>query len=465
MRWLFMGVLCCTITAFAQNKQLLYGVNDLPQALHLNPGAAITFEKHLGFPFLNASIGAGSSGVSVYDIFQEGGDINARILTALNRLDRRDHFVVHQQLDLFSYGWKPRFKEHYFSFGVYQELDAILYFPKDLATLAYQGNAGSIGRSFGFDDLSAAAELLTVYHFGISKPISEKWRLGARFKLYSSIFNLSSISNKGQFVTLETPEGPNFYSHQVQNAALLANTSGVISVAEDGASPLGAAILSGNLGIGVDIGATYFYNDQWTATASLLDIGAIFHRTDLRNYALEGSYELEGIEFLFPPILDGAAATPYWENLEDEIEDQLPFQDKLEQTYTTWRPLKINAGISYGFGQNLNGECDCTNGGEQRYQSLAGLQFFSVNRPQGLHSALTAFYDRSWNEVFRSKLTYTIDPYSHRNIGLLISAQFNKFNVYIAADNLLEYPNLAKAYAASLQFGFQLIFDTNQYNR
>lgn len=457
-----LGAICCTFTAIAQNKQLLYNVDDLPQSLLLNPGAEVSFDKHIGIPFFSgASVSVGSSGVSVFDIFQEGGDINARISSAISSLDKKDFFTVNQQLEIVSFGWKPVFKDYYFSAGIYQELDAIVYFPKDLAVLAYEGNAGYINAPFKFNDISVAGEALTVYHFGISKPINEKLRLGARLKLYSSIFNVNSTDNKGQFITRTTPDGPNFYSHEVENASVIANTSGILSLSEGNGSPIASAVLSGNLGLGLDIGGTYRVNDRWTATASVLDFGAVFHTKDLRNYEFSGDYTLEGIEFQFPAILDGTVTTPYWQNLEDEIDDQLPFQDELERNYTTWRPLKLNASINYGFGTNLYGECDCTNGGENKYASNLGVQLYAIKRPQAPQTAITVYYDRRWTDYLRTKVTYTTDAFSKRNIGLLLSTNINKFNVYLAADNLLDYPNLAKAYNASLQFGFQLTFDPN----
>jgi hypothetical protein len=153
--------------------------------------------------------------------------------------------------------------------------------------------------------------------------------------------------------------------------------------------------------------------------------------------------------------------TPYWQNLEDEIEAQLPFKDELTRKYVTWRPLKVNASLNYGFGTNLYGDCDCTNGGENKHENNVGIQLYAVKRPQAPQTAITAYYDRRWTGYLRSKVTYTADAFSKRNVGLLLSANINKFNVYLAADNLLEYPNLAKAYNASLQIGFQLTFDPN----
>jgi len=49
-----------------------------------------------------------------------------------------------------------------------------------------------------------------------------------------------------------------------------------------------------------------------------------------------------------------------------------------------------------------------------------------------------------------------VDAFSKDNVGLAIVGDFGKFNMYIAADNLLRYGNLAKAKSVSLQFGFNI---------
>jgi len=76
-----------------------------------------------------------------------------------------------------------------------------------------------------------------------------------------------------------------------------------------------------------------------------------------------------------------------------------------------------------------------------------------------LNFALTAYYDRKFRNNFRAKIAYTVDDYSFTNVGLLVSKRFNKFNMFLAADNLFGYLNLAKSQNAALQFGLQFIFN------
>lgn len=459
-------ILCC-LAATAQNRQLLYNVEDLPQTLLSNPGSVIRFDKHIGIPLLSGvSFEVGSSGVSAYDIFRTDVEINDAIDTGINELTEEDYFTINQQLEIFSFGWKSRYSGIYFSGGLYQETDAILYFPSDLVTLAYRGNADFIDVPFRFSDLAFTAEALTVYHFGVNKKINDKWQLGARAKVYMSIANVNSTNNRGDFITTTTPDGPNFYTHRLRDVSLGVNSSGLAAVFDDEQEAqagdfVRSALWSGNKGVGVDLGFTYFINDQWTATGSLVDIGFVRHKNNILSSSATGNFETNGIELEFPAILEGQETTDYWQILQDEFEDQVVLNDSLREAYTTTRPLKINASLQYAYGEDRGGEdCNCRGSKNKFLRNKVGVHLYSIKRPRGFQTALTAYYDKKWNSFLRTRLTYTVDQRSATNIGLLLSTQINKFNLYLATDNLIGFSDLSKTRAASLQLGMQLVFDS-----
>jgi hypothetical protein len=45
-----------------------------------------------------------------------------------------------------------------------------------------------------------------------------------------------------------------------------------------------------------------------------------------------------------------------------------------------------------------------------------------------------------------------MDSYSYTNIGLGLSTNIGKFNMYVLADNLLEYRDISKTNSLSFQF-------------
>jgi len=452
----------------AQNKQLLYGLEEVPQSMLLNPGSIVNYDYHFGIPFLSQiHINGGSSGVSAYDIFKDSdGDINERIRNKIFDLKNTDFFTATEQLDILNFGWKNK-KDIYFSGGVYQELDFILYFPRDLAILAWEGNANYIGKEFNLGEISTTGELLTIYHFGINKKVTDKLTLGLRGKIYSSMISFRSTNNKGTFVTRISETDNNIYEHIVSNADISVETSGIASLEDlDGSSQvvseiMGRAFFGGNNGIGLDLGGTYEINEKWTASASFLDVGAVFYTNDVETYQVKGEYTLDGIELLFPALEDGESTADYYDDLLNEIEDTFPV-DTLNNSYTRFRPVKINASLKYNFGKAVGGSgaCNCLKMGEnQIFNQAVGFQYYSMFRPKGPQMAATLFYYRRFSDHFSTKATYTVDSYSSANLGLGIVANMGVVNFYIMADNLQWYQNFAKAKSVSLQLGFNIIMD------
>ena len=459
------------VSLLSQSKEVLYGLEETPQAMLLNPGSRISYEYHFGVPLLShIHVNGGSSGVSVYDIFQESSvDINTRISNKIFELENTDFFTATQQLEILNVGWKNK-KNYYFSGGIYQEFDFVLYFPKDLAILAWEGNANYIGKEFNLGEINASGDLLTVYHFGVNKKINKKITVGGRAKLYSSMLSFSSTSNSGTFVTIPSESGDNIYDHIVSNATINVNTSGITSLSDLDTRTqvinklLGRSFFGGNLGIGVDLGATYEINEKWTASASILDLGAIFHKKNIESYQVSGEYNLDGIELLFPPLGNGDSSLPYYEDLIDDIGAAFTI-DTIYNSYIQMRPVKMYASVKYNFGQAIGGDktCNCLKMGEnQKYNQSIGFQYFSIIRPKGPQIAATLFYYHRLSDYFSVKATYTADSYSYSNVGLGLITNIKMVNFYIVADNLQWYSNLAKAKSVSLQFGFNIIIDKNE---
>jgi hypothetical protein len=452
-----------------QNKQLLYNWEVTPQTLMLNPGSLVSSQFHAGMPLASQfHFNAGSSGVSVFDVFADDGvDINTKITNIISELSSRDFFTINQQLDVLNFGWLSKGMEPvYFSGGMYQELDVIDYFPKDIAILAWEGNRDYIGKAYDFNDVSARADLLTVYHFGVNKQVSKKLTAGVRLKLYSSLISVSSTRNKGAFKTSIREGTANVYEHTVTDLDVEVKTSGFLSL--DGLEQsqvnkklLGRALLGGNLGVGLDAGITYQFDNQLSLTASVLDLGAIFHINDTELYRAKGDYTLDGIELIFPELVNGEPAIPYYDNLEDDIAREIPV-DTLNTGYTQLRPTKINAALHYDFGRFVGdkGGCNCKNNGtKQKRVSQAGVQYYSIFRPRGLQFAGTLYYTRRFGNTLSIKTTYTLDSYSAKNVGAGMFLNIGGVNLFLAADNLLQMSNLAKANSVSLQVGLNYILN------
>jgi len=167
-----------------------------------------------------------------------------------------------------------------------------------------------------------------------------------------------------------------------------------------------------------------------------------------------GYYKYEGIN----PNFTGANTSG---STYQQFVDAIP-RDTIYSAYKTWRPIKINSSYQYSFNDSRGGaDCNCTVS-ESEYRNAVGGQLFVMSTPRAPMMALTGYYRRNILDKLQMKATYTVDSYSFKNIGLGMSSTLGAFNVYLMADNLLEYKDLAKAHSLSFQFGFNFIFkDTN----
>jgi len=468
-RLLFVTLFWVGYFAYAQNKQLLYDFTEIPQALMINPGMETDFNWYAGIPVLSGiSVQAGSNGISVNDLFANDGlDFNTKVRDrAINGMSIRDELSGTFQLEIISGGFRGQDPNVFYSFGLYNEGYFINYWPKDYGILAFEGNADRLNERFDLSHLKARGELLNVFHFGINKKMNNSLVLGARGKIYSSIIDINSTKNKGYFVT---NEGQNNIFASTLDADLQLRTSGINAIerAIDDENVPGTIIkrglFGGNLGLGVDLGFTYYLNPQTVLTGSLLDLGLIYHSNEIENFSLKGSATIEGIEIILPDALL-EPDQDFWENLVDDIEAFIPFEETTKG-YLQFRPTQLYASLRYNFGEPMEGaaDCDCNylNSGVggiiTKYRNSIGGQLYVINRPRGPQSAITAFYQRRIGNFMALKTTYTADKFTLSNIGLGVNFQAGPVNLYLMADNILAYRNIADSNYASFQFGLNII--------
>ena len=155
----------------AQNRQLLYDFYEIPQSLLLNPGVKTPYKWQFGVPIISGiAFQAGTSGVSVNDLFlNDGLDFTDKVRDRLvNSLSERDEFGGSGQIEVLNVGFRNKNRPNdYYSFGIYGEGLITQYWPKDLAVLAFEGNANNLGRRFDLSHITTQGEVLNVFHFGI----------------------------------------------------------------------------------------------------------------------------------------------------------------------------------------------------------------------------------------------------------------------------------------------------------
>jgi hypothetical protein len=457
---LFFLLILSAAKALGQNKQVLYDFAELPQTLLLNPGAETNYKFHTGVPLLSGlSMDFGSSGAVLTDVFAlDNKNINDKIATVLKALTTRDFLKINTQVEVLNLGFRVDDKT-YFSFGFYEEIDAIGYYPKDGITMFYEGNDAYLNKSFSLGQLLYKLDAVGVIHAGISKKVNDNLTLGGRFKVYSSAVNIESANNSGTFTTVRGTD--NSYKHYLSNININTKSSGLYIkdsetdtyVIQDAGTIFGNTLLGGNLGIGIDFGVTYHITPQLKFSGSILDFGFINHKKNTLNLKAKGSFVSEGIGFEYNPD----NPSNYWGQIEGDFKEQVPI-DTNKRSYISWRPTKLNAALKYRF-KEIRRYNNRNSTFKDFYSDAIGVQLYYVFRPLNPQLALTGFYQKAITKNFQTKVTYTVDDFSNTNIGAGFSAQFGIVNLYGMLDNLLEYSNLSAANSLSLQVGINIIIN------
>ena len=444
-------VLVLSVNAFSQNKQVLYDFAGLPQTLLLNPGLETNLKFHIGLPLISGfSAEIGSTGFSVAEIFADDGrDINEKIASLLENVDSKDYLKLNTQIEVFSAGYHFNDKT-YLSIGFYEELDVIFFLPKDVLTLATEGNITPLARRFDFSHLNLNADFLGVIHAGITRKVNKKLTIGGRLKIYSSAINVESINNSGTFRTI--PGEDNISVSTLENINVTYKTTGIADI--NGGSVLANTFLGGNLGLGGDVGFSYRVTPQLKISGSFVDFGFINHTKNIENTTRIGDFETDGINLQYDA---NDAYFDYWKQLNDDFKAAIP-EVTNQDSYMAWRPSKLNAAVKYSFGETRSQYCyDKTF--KETYTDAFGVQLYSLFRSLRNEYALTGFYEKSFTTKVHAKLTYTLDNYSYNNIGLGVSAQFGNLNFYGILDNVAELSDISSTKNVSLQFGFNLMFN------
>lgn len=449
---------------YSQNKQLLYGFAEMPTTLLSNPGAETNFKFHAGIPGLSGfSFNIGSSEATISDLFLDDKiDFTTKFKNVLGKLTERDFLDFNTNIEILSGGFRLN-KKMYLSFGLYQEIDFIGYYPDDIVNSLYYGNGNNVYKTVHLSQIKYKADAFGVIHAGLSYKLNKKLNIGGRLKMYSGSVHLSSTNNSG---TISTIDGnTNIYKHYLNTIDLNFYTSGLLDeegkINIDGTETIGNFFLSENIGVGVDLGFTYHYTPQIEFTGSILDIGFISYSKNIRNTSIKGSHQFDGIAVLFDET-----NKDYWSPINKDYLTELYNEAKANipstidtNSFVSWRPIKFNGAVTYSFGR-IRSSKECYDETYKEYfNNAVGLQLYAITRPLSTQIAATMFFERSFSEKFHAKLTYTANAYSFYNVGIGISTQIGIFHMYGLVDNIFKMNDLTRSRSASLQFGFNLIFD------
>ncbi len=454
MKKIIQKIIILALIIFSMNIQAQFNATEFnfvgnARVLDLNPGANYQYSSLFGVPMLNnTQLFAGNTGFTLYDIFSPQGNFNDKVFNTIDQLKNTDFMLFHYRQDLFSYGFTDDM-ERFKYFGLYWEFDHISYFPADIIRLGVDGNSSHMFETYELDNLASKTEFVQTMYYGINKKISRQLSIGYRFKLYSGIVNAQSTGNSGKYYTTEGSR--NYYIHHFDDINLSSQTSGYNKEATSNYY-LRKLLFSQNYGPGVDFGFNYEYDDNWSFSGSLLDLGFIYYTKDINSNQAKGDYIFEGASLEFPET----GFIDYWKYIKVDFQNKTNTY-KNHNNYFSFRSTTLYASMKYGMGNLKNQSCEDFLNLRTEHTSFFGLTGFAQYRPVKIHIGISAFYEQKWSKYFYTKLNYSIDNFSYTDISAAMALNIGRLQLYLSADNFIGLSDLSKSHKQSISFGLNVI--------
>lgn len=431
---LFLGILLPEVTA--QNSQVLYYMN-LPQKHLLNPALRPSNSLYIGLPALSGiNININNNFINFSDIFIKDQSSESIITFLhpdydsdifLDKIKDKNSLEPQVSVQLFGLGFSVGDNGYVF-LDINDRVEGNFVFPGDIFKLALKGNQGFVGNKIDLSSLRGDMKYYREVGLGFSKNFTNKLRIGVKGKLLFGIAS-ASIDNRSLGITVNDD-----YSHTL-DADLTLNLSAPVTVQMDADQNIEDIIfddsrfdsasgvvsfLSGkkNIGLGMDIGATYDISQKLVVSASITDLGFIKWKKDVTNLEADSQFEFSGLN-----LLDVANGTKTFDELGQEMLDSLKDSftvSRVNDPFTTWLPFGVSLGGSYNLSKNFSL-------GLLSYSRVIGKQF---------RESVTLSANVNLGNALSTTLAYTVANHRFDNLGAGLAFRAGVVQFYFIADRI-----------------------------
>lgn len=406
----------CATQVKAQYDFTMQGMTLVPQRMYINPSFIPDSKWHIGIPALSSNhITLGYNGHTYSQLIKKDANdsLYVDLQNALDKMPKTNYLSMNARIDLLSFSFTvgPN-KNNFIYANITQRVASRFTMPRDLINFIWKGNAAYLGETVDLKNLSGDATVFTEY--GVSyarKLLDDKLRVGITAKYLNGQLN-TSIDNRGMTVYTD----PNNYNITVK-ADFTARTSAFFNDM-DNVDPMKIAF-SGNHGFAFNIGAHYMIDDNWEVAVSANDLGMIFWKDNINNYALnDADFTYEGLDlatYLTQP--DSADA---FEEFVDTLKAVFNIQENQDK-YSTNLSSQIYVSGAYKFTE----------------KDRLGLDFYGEIFRNHFEPAVALNYTRKFGHIFHLSASYMYNNRSFANLGLGFALTLGPVQWYLAMDNIL----------------------------
>ncbi len=341
---LLLSVVASWGTITAQFDHTIYNMRNVYQSNLLNPAFIPDAQYHFGVPALSSLYTElGTNGAKYNQIFTRGaGDsLYLDANSILKHVKNKNAITQRDAVQWLSGGMK--WKEYYFTLSISDYVDWNMLYAGDLVKLALKGNSQFIGQTVNLNPTYLKATHYRQYSFGAAWDFNPQWNFGARVNM---LFGKSNIQTKYLDASLYTADNDYFLTTQTNvevNSSLPSSWTGGGGNAIDG----NYLFYGGSFGLSIDLGATFRLNDEFSFSASVLDLGYIKFDRNFSNFTNHNvKWTFEGIDAL---EFRGMTQDQIDQRLK-EIGDSLVNKFDVEQTWHSYNILttgKVYLGGTY----------------------------------------------------------------------------------------------------------------------
>lgn len=425
--------------ASSQNSQVMYFMN-LPQNHLLNPALRPSNSLYIGLPVLSGiGLNVNNNFINFSDVFLKNqssdsiftflhnDNYNASIDKFLSKIKDLNSFEPEVMTQLLGFGLSVGNNTYVF-LDINERVDGDIVIPDDFFRLALNGNEGFVGKTIDMSSLRANMMYYREVGLGFSRNFTDKLRIGVKGKLLFGIAS-ASLCNKSMGITVNDD-----YSHTL-NADMIFNASAPADFYTSNENIIDSVVFddkkvnanfftgSDNIGLGIDIGATYDLTEKIVLSAAITDLGYIKWKRDVTNLALSSRFDFSGFD-----LLDVINGTKTFDELASEMGDSLKNSVNISNTnksFTTFLPFGVSVGGSYIINSKLS----------------VGLLSYTRFIGKQIREAVTLSGNANLNNILSASLSYTMTNHRYDNFGAGLAVRGGFWQFYIVTDRIPVYWN------------------------
>ena len=421
----------------AQQNHVMYFMEQVPQASALNPAYSVNC-NYLGLPVLSSVHGnIGHTGFTWNQIFPVSGEDRVVDFGYLEqRLHRLDMFSARLDVDLLSAGMS--YEDYFFTFRITDKAEGMVLYPKNLFLVPWRGNTDYVGETVRIKRAGAHFNYFREFSLTASTWLTGDLRVGIRPKLLFGKLNLNTRRERISITIREDNHHIDLEGSYKINASMpvtiTQDADGMVTdvTLDDGLGWQDFLLNGRNPGFALDVGAVYTGLDDLTLYASILDMGFLHWSSDLNNFEVSQQFQFVGLD------ADDFTSEDYGQRIRDSLRDSWDVE-RTNDPYFTFRPLHTYLGMIYRVNDQL----------------AAGVLQHNVLYNWRLYPALTLSVNTRLKDFLSFHASYSYNNYSFKNLGAGLSLQSNRFQFYLAADNLLAI-DLLDTRNVNVRFGLNI---------